>query len=98
MSSPKKGKSKREEEQSPPQSCTFLSLPYDLLLTCVARISRLYYPSLSLVSKTFRSLLDSPELYKERSRLGQTESCLYVCVSHTNANRWYTLRKLLNPR
>ncbi|CAN7005273.1 unnamed protein product, partial [Brassica rapa subsp. trilocularis] len=55
------------------------SLPYDLVLLCVARVSRLYYPTLSLVSKSFRSLVSSPELYKTRSLFGFTESCLYVC-------------------
>ncbi|CAA7047225.1 unnamed protein product [Microthlaspi erraticum] len=29
-----------EKQSPPPQSCTFLSLPYDIQLTCVARISR----------------------------------------------------------
>ncbi|EOA18060.1 hypothetical protein CARUB_v10006506mg [Capsella rubella] len=54
--------------------------PSDLLLNCVARVSRLYYPTLSLVSKSFRSLLASPQLYKARSLLDRTESCLYVCL------------------
>ncbi|KAG7565087.1 Kelch repeat type 1 [Arabidopsis suecica] len=63
------------------QSILISSLPDDLILSCVARVSRLYYPTLSLVSKSFRSLLASPELYKARSLLGRTESCLYVCLS-----------------
>ncbi|KAL9290855.1 putative F-box domain, kelch-type beta propeller, F-box-like domain superfamily [Arabidopsis thaliana] len=40
------------------------SIPYDLLLDIIARVPRLYYPTLSLVSKSFRALLASPELYK----------------------------------
>ncbi|XP_024009721.1 LOW QUALITY PROTEIN: F-box/kelch-repeat protein At4g39550 [Eutrema salsugineum] len=69
------------------------SLPDDLLVSCLARVSRLYYPTLSLVSKRFRSLLASPELYKTRSSLGRTESCLYVCLRfHPDPNpRWFTL-------
>ncbi|CAN7010398.1 unnamed protein product, partial [Brassica rapa subsp. trilocularis] len=64
------------------------SLPDDFLLSCFARISTLYYPSLSLVSKSFRSLLTSPELYKVRSLSDHTECCLYRtgilnCRSHT---------------
>ncbi|XP_013614925.1 PREDICTED: F-box/kelch-repeat protein At4g25710-like, partial [Brassica oleracea var. oleracea] len=55
---------------------------------CVARVSRLYYPTLSLVSKSFRSLVSSPELYKTRSLFGFTESCLYVCFTK---DLWYTL-------
>ncbi|CAA7028153.1 unnamed protein product [Microthlaspi erraticum] len=67
------------------------SLPNDLLLSCFARVSRLYYPTLSLVSKRFRSLLASPELYKARSLLGHTEHCLYVCFASYPRSLWYTL-------
>ncbi|CAA7023933.1 unnamed protein product [Microthlaspi erraticum] len=68
-------------------------LPDDLLLRCFARVSRLYYPTLSLVSKSFRSLLASPELYQTRSQLDRTESCLYVCLTlpPDPKPRWFTL-------
>ncbi|CAA7028133.1 unnamed protein product [Microthlaspi erraticum] len=66
-------------------------LPDDLLLSCFARVSRLYYPTLSLVSKRFRSLLTSPELYKARTLLGHTENCLYVCFESYPRSLWYTL-------
>ncbi|XP_019096140.1 PREDICTED: F-box/kelch-repeat protein At5g51250-like [Camelina sativa] len=69
------------------------SLPDDLVLVIVARVPRLYYPTLSLVSKRFRSLVASPELYKVRSLLGHTESCLYVCLE-LGLNKkvsWFTL-------
>ncbi|KAF2614490.1 hypothetical protein F2Q70_00009767 [Brassica cretica] len=80
MSSPEKRTSKKKKEPSPNPS-----LPDDFLLSCFARISTLYYPSLSLVSKSFRSLLTSPELYKVRSLSDQTECCLYIlnCRSNT---------------
>ncbi|KAJ0260747.1 hypothetical protein HA466_0040070 [Hirschfeldia incana] len=52
----------------------------------------LYYPTLSLVSKSFRSLVSSPELYKTRSLFGFTESCVYVCLrNHGCEADWYTL-------
>ncbi|KAF2565985.1 hypothetical protein F2Q68_00024873 [Brassica cretica] len=57
---------------------TNLPLPDELVLGCFARASRLHYPILSLVSKTFRSLTSSPELYQTRSLLNCTENCLYV--------------------
>ncbi|CAA7036324.1 unnamed protein product [Microthlaspi erraticum] len=76
---------------TPPQSTPILSLPYDLLLNCIAHVSRLYYPTLSLVSKSFRSLVASPELYKVRSLLGRTESCLYVCLKRGSKYSWFTL-------
>ncbi|CAL9225026.1 unnamed protein product [Arabidopsis halleri] len=70
-----------------------LPLPDDLLLSCFARVSRLYYPTLSLVSKSLRSLITSAELYKTRSLLNRTESCLYVCLKLPSDDnpRWFTL-------
>ncbi|XP_013596173.1 PREDICTED: F-box/kelch-repeat protein At4g39550-like [Brassica oleracea var. oleracea] len=105
MSSPEEKKKRKRmsttKKKKPPlvltptatQSTPNPSLPDDLLLSCFARVSRLYYPTLSLVSKTFQSLLASPELYKTRSSIGRTESCLYVCLlSHPDPiPRWYTL-------
>ncbi|EOA34079.1 hypothetical protein CARUB_v10021580mg [Capsella rubella] len=44
-----------------------MSLPYDLLLNCLARVSRLYHPTLFLVSKRFRSLIASPKLHEVHS-------------------------------
>ncbi|KAG7598154.1 F-box-like domain superfamily [Arabidopsis suecica] len=84
-------KRKTTATTTPQQSSPILSLPYDLLFNCLARVSRLYYPTLSLVSKSFRSLLASPELYRARSLLGRTESCLYVCIGGFPDCRWFTL-------
>ncbi|CAL9238121.1 unnamed protein product [Arabidopsis halleri] len=70
------------------------SLPEDLIVSILARVSRLYYPTLSLVSKRFRSLLTSPELYQTRSLLGRTENCLYVCLRlprTARIPRWFML-------
>ncbi|CAA7020582.1 unnamed protein product [Microthlaspi erraticum] len=100
MSSPEKKRKKPSLTQStvltptpPPQSIPIVSLPDDLLVSCFARVSRLYYPTLSLVSNSFGSLLASPELYKTRSSIGHTESSLYVCLRfHPDSNpSWFTL-------
>ncbi|CAH8262855.1 unnamed protein product [Arabidopsis lyrata] len=74
------------------------SLPYDLIVTILARLSRSYYPKLSLVSKTFRAILASPELYQTRILLSRTETLLYVCLSFPDeANpRWFTLYRKPN--
>ncbi|CAA7028149.1 unnamed protein product [Microthlaspi erraticum] len=81
MSFLKKKRKTTEKKLSPsPQSTPNPSLPDDLLLSYFARVSRLYYPTLSLVSKRFQSLLSSVELYKARSHLGNTDICLYVCL------------------
>ncbi|KFK30596.1 hypothetical protein AALP_AA6G002100 [Arabis alpina] len=83
---------KKKNEPSPSQTPN-PSLSDDLLVSCFARVSKLYYPTLSLVSKSFGSLLASPELYKTRSLLNRTESCLYVCLQFpTDPNPlWFTL-------
>ncbi|KAG7533635.1 F-box domain [Arabidopsis thaliana x Arabidopsis arenosa] len=91
----KKPSLKRKKKKLPPQLTSIHSLPDDVLLTCLARVSRLHYPTLSLVSKSFQSLLASPELHKTRSSLGRTETCLYVCfrsLGEPDPNpRWFTL-------
>ncbi|KAG2262981.1 hypothetical protein Bca52824_070060 [Brassica carinata] len=87
-------------EEEPPSkkpaiepTINLLALPEDLVLCCLARVSRLYYPTLSLVSNTFRSLTSSPELYQTRSLFNRTENCIYVCLQFpTEPNlRWFTL-------
>ncbi|CAL9228548.1 unnamed protein product [Arabidopsis halleri] len=113
MSSPTNPLAAMNEEEAPseqkktfslvPSPITNLFLPDDILLSSLSRISRLYYPTFSLVSKSFRSLVASPELYLTRSILGRTESCVYVSLRLLNDSnlRWYTLcrvpdRKLTN--
>ncbi|XP_010464584.1 PREDICTED: F-box/kelch-repeat protein At4g23580-like [Camelina sativa] len=84
------------EEPRRRRRMTILMLPNDLVYNCLARVSRLYYPILSLVSKRFRSLLASTELYQTRTLLGRTECCLYVCLrlhSGTQPLRWFTLSR-----
>ncbi|KFK24755.1 hypothetical protein AALP_AA8G020700 [Arabis alpina] len=85
---------KSSESPSPPPPTSFSSLPYDLVLNCLARISLIHRPTLSLVSKSFRSLLASGELYAARSRIGKTEDCLYVFLNPNKRNpnpRWFAL-------
>ncbi|ESQ32975.1 hypothetical protein EUTSA_v10005584mg [Eutrema salsugineum] len=75
---------------SPP---SFSWIPNDIIINCLARISRSYYPKLSLVSKTFRSLISSPELYRERYHLKTQENVLYVCLQLPDRRlpSWYSL-------
>ncbi|CAG7897980.1 unnamed protein product [Brassica rapa] len=82
----------------PPPSCPSFSLfPDEIFVNCLARISRMYYPTLSIISKSFRSLLSSTELYAARSHIGSTEQCLYVCLSDESyqSPQWFTL--CINP-
>ncbi|XP_010482183.1 PREDICTED: F-box/kelch-repeat protein At5g48990-like [Camelina sativa] len=90
----KSSKSPTPKSKEPsPKSNPNPSLPHDLIVSILARVSRSYYPNLSLVSKSFRSILASPELYKTRTLLGCTETFLYVCLRfpHEPNPRWFTL-------
>ncbi|CDY49285.1 BnaA03g50980D [Brassica napus] len=46
-----------------PSVLKLLMLPEELILSCLVRVPRLYYPTLTLVSKSIRSLINSPELF-----------------------------------
>ncbi|KAJ4880971.1 F-box/kelch-repeat protein [Raphanus sativus] len=88
------------EKKTPPPalpstSPSFSLLPDEIAVNCLARISRAYYPRYSIISKSFRSLLSSKDLYSARSQTGSTEQCLYVCLSDEKCPRWYTL--WINP-
>ncbi|KAL0675370.1 hypothetical protein Bca4012_003351 [Brassica carinata] len=60
MNSESEPSEKKKKNLNP--SLSLFSLPNDILLNCIARISPSYYPKLSLVSKTFASLISSSKL------------------------------------
>ncbi|WZZ53946.1 hypothetical protein YC2023_054053 [Brassica napus] len=84
-------------EQPPPQKDNhLLSLPEDIVLSCLARVPRNCNLNLTHVSKTLRTFVSSPELNRLRSLL--PKSSLYVCFYEINDNatwthRWLTLEK-----
>ncbi|EOA19096.1 hypothetical protein CARUB_v10007764mg, partial [Capsella rubella] len=59
--------------QSTNHDLSFSSLPHEIVVSCLARVS-----GLCLVSKQFRSIILSNEIYKARSHLGTKETRLYV--------------------
>lgn len=74
-----------------PLPASFSSLPYDVVLNVLARISRFHHPTISLVSKRFRSLLVSPELDATRTVIGKTEKCIYLCLQFGRRDPcWFT--------
>ncbi|CAN6906104.1 unnamed protein product [Brassica oleracea] len=83
-----------EKKRSPPPS-PITSLPEDVVVDILARVPICNYPRVSLVSKRFRSLVSSPEIYARRSSLGCTEHCLYVVLRNRDdcVNRLFTLRR-----
>ncbi|CAA7034075.1 unnamed protein product [Microthlaspi erraticum] len=75
-----------------PTPASFSSLPYDVVLNVLARISRCHHPTVSLVSKGFRSLLASPELDATRTLIGKTEKYNYLCLQFDPSNPcWFTV-------
>ncbi|KAJ4880131.1 putative F-box/kelch-repeat protein [Raphanus sativus] len=81
---------KKKTNSSPP---SLLSLPEEIIVNCLARISKSYYPKLSLVCKSFCSLLLSMELYVARLELGTHENVLHVCFQLPDKTRpsWFSL-------
>ncbi|KAJ4913403.1 F-box/kelch-repeat protein [Raphanus sativus] len=84
---------KRKKTISEPPSTSFSSLPDEIAENILARVSRWDYPRLSLVSKSFHSLLSSLEIYKTRSQIGVNETCVYVCLQLPNqpCASWFSL-------
>lgn len=85
--------SQEEVPQSTNHPLSFASLPHEIVVICLARISGSYYPKLCLVSKQFRSIILSNELYKARSNLGTKETRLYVWLKLPTRSypSWFTL-------
>ncbi|KAL1190536.1 putative F-box/kelch-repeat protein [Cardamine amara subsp. amara] len=82
---------KKKSSDSPPTS--FSSLPYDIILNCLARVSIFHRPTLSLVSKYFRSLIASPDLEATRSCIGITEEylCVYLVLKNNLNPHWFAV-------
>ncbi|XP_010431567.1 PREDICTED: F-box/kelch-repeat protein At2g22030-like [Camelina sativa] len=73
----------------------FSSFPDDIVLNCLARVPRRYYPTISGVSRHFRSLVRSPELADIRSLVSRDNVIFYVCFMeyYTSLEKchWFTL-------
>ncbi|CAA7039679.1 unnamed protein product [Microthlaspi erraticum] len=75
--------------------CPSSSLPDDLVLSWLARVSKSDHAALSLVSKSHRALVASPDLHRMRSLLGCAENWLYVCLATPPdpTPRWFILHR-----
>ncbi|XP_010474406.1 PREDICTED: F-box/kelch-repeat protein At2g22030-like [Camelina sativa] len=77
-------------------SSSFSSLPNDIVLNCLARVSRRYYPTISCVSKRFRSLVRSPELADMLSLVSRDNLIFYFSFLESHEIliknfHWFTL-------
>ncbi|KAH0889084.1 hypothetical protein HID58_051513 [Brassica napus] len=79
--------------ESPRALSSFWSLPNDVALNILARISRIHHPSLSLVSKRFKSILSSRELDVTRTLMDKTEKHIYLYLKFRRHTKpcWFAL-------
>ncbi|CAH8372890.1 unnamed protein product [Eruca vesicaria subsp. sativa] len=81
-----------------PSSSSFSSLPEEVALKCLLHVPRCYDLNLSLVSKTMRSLVRSPELHRLRSQLLKSVYLSYdfyfyqIAMDPSPSYRWITFR------
>ncbi|KAG7636974.1 putative F-box/kelch-repeat protein [Arabidopsis thaliana] len=70
-----------------------LPIPEELILRCFLLVRRCHHPSLSLVCRSFHSLMS--KLYDDRLRLGYTENVLYAYVGFPPVENpsWYILHR-----
>ncbi|CAK8567813.1 unnamed protein product [Lathyrus sativus] len=67
-------------------------LPDDVAVNCLVRVPRSQHTTLSLVSKSFRSLLSSPLFFTARSLLHSTQHILYLSIrTRASTLQWFTL-------
>ncbi|EPS58480.1 hypothetical protein M569_16332, partial [Genlisea aurea] len=71
----------------------FPKIPDDVSIQILARCSRFHHPLLSLVSKSWRSAINSPEIFRARSLLGTAESSLYLCLHSKSSFNWFCVHK-----
>ncbi|XVF64710.1 hypothetical protein PTKIN_Ptkin09bG0189200 [Pterospermum kingtungense] len=71
------------------------SLPDEVSLQILARLPRIHYFSLRLVSRKWKATVMSPQLFKLRKELGMTEEWLYVVTKvEEEKHQWHALDPL----
>ncbi|CAK9137410.1 unnamed protein product [Ilex paraguariensis] len=78
-------------KSNPLPSLLLPNLPDDIALQCIARVPKSYHPTLSLVSKSWLSVIRTPLLFTTRSLLHCTQHFLYLNIRIFNTFNWYLL-------
>ncbi|KAK6150508.1 hypothetical protein DH2020_015440 [Rehmannia glutinosa] len=65
------------------------NLPDDISLQILARVPRFHHPFLSLVSKSWRSTVNSAELFRTRSLLRTSQFSLYLSLRIDSSFQWF---------
>ncbi|XP_077224213.1 uncharacterized protein LOC143857656 [Tasmannia lanceolata] len=66
-------------------------LPNEIGIQCIARVPRSFHPNLSMVCRSWRSLLRSHLFYSTRSHLKCTQQFLYFNTKHGLTLKWYVV-------
>ncbi|CAL9239974.1 unnamed protein product [Arabidopsis halleri] len=77
---PSHRKRRKKSKEASPSWSGLCSLLDAVVVSCLAKVSRLDHAALAIASKNHRSLVASPELCHLRRRIGCTEASLYVCL------------------
>lgn len=68
------------------------SLPDEISIQILARVPKVHYLGMKLISQNWKATITSPELYKCRKELGITEEWLYILTKTADDKfSWYTL-------
>lgn len=81
-----------------PLSQLIPNLPDDVSVQILARVPRSHHPYLSLVSKSWLSIIKSPELFRTRSLLRASECSLYLNLRFDSSFHWYCEQTLQSKR
>ncbi|XP_042029035.1 F-box/kelch-repeat protein SKIP6-like [Salvia splendens] len=74
------------------------NFPDDISIQILARVPRFRHPFLSLVSKSWRAAVNSPELFRTRSLLRTSQSSLYLNLRINSSFNWYSERNPQNSK
>ncbi|KAG7642500.1 Kelch repeat type 1 [Arabidopsis suecica] len=95
---PKEDDHQEEEVENVPQIPP--QMPLELIVSTIATLRRCHYPTLSLLSDSFRQVISSVDLFQTRSLIGSTEPVLYTLITFTSPNfeepRWFILQRRNN--
>ncbi|KAK1266758.1 F-box/kelch-repeat protein SKIP6 [Acorus gramineus] len=66
-------------------------LPDEVAITCIARVPRLFHSNLSLVSRSWHSLLRSNPFFTVRSQINASQRLLLlnIVTTHISFSQWY---------
>ncbi|XP_010916926.2 F-box/kelch-repeat protein At1g22040 isoform X1 [Elaeis guineensis] len=71
------------------------SLPDEISLQILARLPRIYYLNVKMVSRSWKAAITGPEIYRLRKELGITEEWLYILTKvEEDKLLWYALDPL----